>query len=121
MRADSNPASAPVAEAGEGEGVLDHPESHLELSRVRLAKGEGGKVLLSGVATSTAEVALKNATVECHLSKGDKDAGTVSGVVQRKIPVGGTINLVAIELGDAKGVWNHHVCKITGAEAARTD
>jgi hypothetical protein len=116
MRVDPDKADSTTT-ASASHGVLDNPEDYLELSQVKLDKGADGRVLLGGVITSSAEVPLKNPRVECSLSKGAKDAGTVWGVSRRTIPIGGTINLVALDLGRAEGAWNHQVCKITGAQA----
>lgn len=117
----SSAAATPQVAGGGGQEGLDHPEYYLELSGVKLAKGPGGAVLLSATITSAAEVPLKNPTVECYLSKGDKDAGTVKGVTNKTIPGGKSIRLVGLNLGAAKGSWNHNVCKITGAEAVKAD
>ncbi len=101
-----------------GDEIASHPEYYLELSEAKAAKAKRGRVLLSGKITNAAARPIRNSRLECYLSKGTRSAGTVAGSVRKTIPAGGELAFASLDLGAAEGIWDHHVCKITGAEVA---
>lgn len=111
----SKPATAPAAP----QAPADHdPKRYLELSGVKTARTTSGTVLVSGDVFNGGEQAARNPRVRCYLSKDRQDAGVVSGVVRKTVPAGEDVSF-SLDMGPTKSAWNHEVCEIVSAQAAR--
>jgi hypothetical protein len=120
--ASAAPSPAPaskLAAPAEPQAPADHdPKRYLELSSVKTARTTSGTVLVSGDVFNGGERAARSARIRCYLSKDRQDAGVVSGVVRETVPAGEDVSF-SLDMGPAKSAWNHEVCEIVSAQAAR--